>query len=72
MNEGINGVLGHLYAHIGSTVPGERYEDGEMNEMTLSRHSTQIRSCRTRCLSVTKASHNIKYLQVNEEEISLF
>ena len=32
----MNGVLGHLCAHIGYTGPGEPPEDGEMNEMTLS------------------------------------
>ena len=31
----MNGVLGHLCAHIGLTGPGEPSEDGEMNEMTL-------------------------------------
>ena len=35
----MNGVLGHLCAHIGYTGPGEPPEDGEMNEITLpSRH----------------------------------
>ena len=35
----INGVLGHLCAHIGYTGPGQHREDGEMNEITLpSRH----------------------------------
>ena len=35
----MNGVLGHLCAHLGYTGPGEPSEDGEMNEMTLpSRH----------------------------------
>ena len=35
----MNGVLGHLCAHIGLTGPGEPPEDGEINEMTLpSRH----------------------------------
>ena len=32
----MNGVLGHLCAHIGSSGPGESPEDDEMNEMTLS------------------------------------
>ena len=31
----MDGVLGHLCAHIGWTGPGELPEDGEMNEMTL-------------------------------------
>ena len=30
----MNGVLGHLCAHIGETVPGKPPEDGEINEMT--------------------------------------
>ena len=30
----MNGVLGHFWAHIGQTRPGEPPEDGEMNEMT--------------------------------------
>ena len=37
----MNGVLGHLCAHVGyfKTGPGGRPEDGEMNEMPLpSRH----------------------------------
>ena len=35
----MNGVLGHLSAHIGQTGAGEPSEDGEMNEVTLpSRH----------------------------------
>ena len=35
MNEIINGVLGHLCAHIGLTGPREPSEDCETNEMTL-------------------------------------
>ena len=35
----MNGVLGHLCAHMGKTWPGETPVNGEMNEMTLlSRH----------------------------------
>ena len=35
----MNGVLGHLCAHIGQTGSGETPDDDEMNEMTLpSRH----------------------------------
>ena len=30
----MNGVLGHLRAHIGQTGSGQPPEDGEMNEMT--------------------------------------
>ena len=38
----MNGVLGHLCAHIGQIGPGEPPEDGEMNEMTVSsRHITR-------------------------------
>ena len=32
----MNGILDHLCSHIGWTGPGEPYENGEMNEMTLS------------------------------------
>ena len=36
----MNGVLSHLYAHIGLTGLGEHPESGEMNEKTLpSRHT---------------------------------
>ena len=31
----MNGVLGHLCAHVGKTGPGEPLDGGEMNEMTL-------------------------------------
>ena len=31
----MNGVLGHLCAHVGYTRQGETPDDGEMNEMTL-------------------------------------
>ena len=38
----MNGVLGHLYAHVSKTGPGEPPVDGEMNEMTPpSRHRIQ-------------------------------
>ena len=38
----MNGVLGHICAHIGETGPGPRPDDGEMNEITMpSRHSIQ-------------------------------
>ena len=35
LNE-MNGVLGHVCAHIGQTGPGEPPGGGEMSEMTLS------------------------------------
>ena len=38
----MNGVIGHRYAHVGFTGPGEPPEEGEINEMTLpSRHRTR-------------------------------
>ena len=53
----MNRALGHLCAHIGYTGPGERPEDGEMIEMTLSsRHRI-----RARYLSVTEAPHNTNF-----------
>ena len=35
----MNGVLGHLCAHIGKNGPGEPPEDSEMNEMTQTQDS---------------------------------
>ena len=56
----MNGVLGHLSAHIGYTGPGESLEDGEM---TLpSRHKTRNTNPggfwgRALYLSVTEVPH---------------
>ena len=62
----MNGVLGHICAHIGQTGPGELHEeDGKMNEMTLpSRHMIRNSSpggLRSSTLSLGHgSSHNIK------------
>ena len=39
----MNRVLGHVCAHLGSTVPREPPEDDEMDEMTLPviRHTSE-------------------------------
>ena len=37
----MNGVLGHIWAHIGYTGPGEPSEDGEMtlpSSQTMAKH----------------------------------
>ena len=61
----MNGVLGHLCAHIGQTGSGEPPEDSEMDEMTLpSRH--RVRN------SSREAPHNSESLQVNGEETYSF
>ena len=59
----MNGVLGHLCAHLGLTGPGKPPEDGEMIEMKQpSRYSIlNLRLAvggRARYLSVTEAHHN--------------
>ena len=51
----MNGVLGHLCAHLGWTGPGEPPEDDEMNKMT-------------RYLSTKEAPYNIESLRANGEE----
>ena len=57
----MNGVLGHLCAHIGLTGPGEPREDGDMSEMTVpSRY--RIRN------SVTEEAPHIESLRVSGEE----
>ena len=71
MNE-INGGLGHICAHIGSTGPGEHPEDGELNVMTLpSRHTDRNSSLAVRgqagYLSVMETLHNIESSRVSGE-----
>ena len=65
----MNGVLGHICAHIGYTGPGEPPDDGEMNEMTLpsshmNRNSSPGGLTADRYLSVREAPHNIESLRV--------
>ena len=67
----MNGVLGHLCAHIGQTVSEEPPGDSAINDMSLpSRH--RIRGLAfwggARHLSVTEAPHIIESLRVSGEE----
>ena len=67
MNERINGVLGHLCAHIGQIGLGETPEDVEMNETTQpSKHIIRNEKSGTLPLG-HRVSHNTDSLRVRGE-----
>ena len=72
----INGVLGHLCAHIGKTGPEEPPEDGEMCSDDTALQTFEIRTLavcdRAYCLSVMEAAHNIQSLGVSRGETFCF
>ena len=66
----LNGILCHLWAHIGWTGPVEPPEDREMNEITPpSRHKIRTSALavwgRARYTSGTEAPHNIESLRLS-------
>ena len=72
----MNGVLGHICAHLDQTRPGKHPEDGEMNEVTLSsRHRIRNSSpggLRPSTLSLMEAPYNIQYVRLSREETFFF
>ena len=72
----MNGVLGHLCAHIGKTGPGKPPEGGEMSEMALPSQHTIRKSnpggLNPSSLLLTEALHNIESLRVSREKTFRF